>query len=134
MELYFFNDFVHRIEPLIETDDVEMEIRSSGSAVCTEVRLEMTIRYLAGDAVWDIRSNFGVSPCKLYRSVWRVIDTLNNDFPVDLDISDLSRLKQLESGFSRKSRQKFIRGAIGSIEGCLIWQKNRGVDVDNPNS
>lgn len=131
MHLYYFNDLFQRIRSKIETRDVEMAIRSSGSAVCAEIRLAMTLRYLAGGSVWDIRSNFSVSKSEFYRSVWGVVDALNEEFPIDLDISDVDKLKAIEEGFAQKSRQNVIRGAIGAIDGCLIPQKNPGSSVEN---
>lgn len=133
MDVYYFNDLLRRIRKYIETKDVEMAVRSCGTPVCAEIRLAMTLRYLAGGQVWDIRSNFGVSVSEFYRSIWTVVDAINNEFPIDLDLSDTERLKGLEAGFARKSRHNVIRGAIGAIDGCLVWQKNPGIQVDNPN-
>ena len=96
MDLYTFNDLLERIRFKIETEDVEMAIKSSGSPVCAEIRLAMTLRYLAGGTVWDIRSNFGVSKTEMYRSVWCVIDALNAEFPIDLDITDVGKLNEIE--------------------------------------
>lgn len=131
MPIFYFNELLGRIRFKFETADVEMARRSSGSEVCAEVRLALTLRYLAGGTVWDIRSNFGVSKTEFYRSVWTVIDALNSEFPIDLDISDVDKLKELEKRYALKSRQNAIRGAIGAIDGCLISQKNPGCSVDN---
>lgn len=58
-----------------------------------EVSLGMTLRYLAVAVVWDIRSNFGVSTSEFFRSVWRVIDALNEEFPLELDLTDTDGLR-----------------------------------------
>ena len=59
-----FHDLLSKIQHRISTDNVERAERSAGSAVCPEIRLALTLRYLAGGSVWDFRSNYGVSICE----------------------------------------------------------------------
>lgn len=46
--------------------------------------------------MWDIRSNLGVATSGFYRSILRVVNALNEKFHVDLDLSDLKKLENLE--------------------------------------
>lgn len=68
LTIYHFIDLFRRIENHIKTDNEEMAVQRSGSPVCAEVRLGMTLLYLASGQVWDIKSNFGVSASEFYRS------------------------------------------------------------------
>lgn len=42
-----FGDILHQIAPLIERNELQA-VRSSGSSICPELRLMMTLRVLAG--------------------------------------------------------------------------------------
>lgn len=70
--------------------------------MCAEIRLEMTLRYLDCGSFWDIKNNYKVSVTEFYRSSWRVVDAINMAFNVDLYITDLDHLQQLEYGFAGK--------------------------------
>lgn len=69
VEIMSFKIIMAEVRSGIETVYVEMENRSSGSEVCAEVRLEMTLRNAAGGIVWDIHTFFGISTAEFYRSV-----------------------------------------------------------------
>ena len=109
-----------------------MVIRSAGSEVCAQLRLAMGLRYLAGGQVWDIQSNFLISVSEFYRSLWKSIDAINSIWTVHFDIDDSENIRTLELGFFRKSRKGCISGAIGALDGCLIWHKIPGKVVHNP--
>ena len=93
----------------------------------------MTLRYLAVAQLWEIRSNFGMSRSELYRSDWRTIDTLTEEFQIDIDLSDHKILQELEMGFANKSRIHALRTANGSLDGCFILQKTPCDEVQNSN-
>lgn len=133
MDINNFNQLLHRSINIIKIGDQEIAACSSHTSFFAEIRLGMTLSYLAGGQVWDIRSYFGVYTCEFYRSVWKVVDATNNEFPIDFDITDEHNLKYLEKWFANKSRQQVIRGAVGAIDGCLIWQKSPGSSVDYSN-
>lgn len=64
-------------------------------------------------------------------SVRRVVDALNEEFHMDLDLSNLKKLENLVS-YTQKSRQYAIRGAIGALDRSLIWQKTRETLITIP--
>lgn len=72
-----------------------MGIPRSSSLVCAEICLAMTLRYLAGENILDDKRRLRVAQDEFYRSVWRMVDTLNDEFPIDLDLSDVSELQKL---------------------------------------
>lgn len=133
VDVISFNVLLDQLRSEIETVNVEMANRSSGSEVCAEVRLAITLRYAAGGVVWDIHSNFGISSAEFYRSVWRTMDVVNNKHKLTWNLSDTDRLRDLEEGFAKKSRLNAFRGVVGALDGCLISQKNPGIAVPNPN-
>lgn len=87
----------------------------------------MILRYLTGGSIWDIHSNFEVSFTELYQSNWRVVDAINLTFEI------VHRLQQMEVVFAMKSSSNAICGAVGSQDGCLLWQKNSGVTLKSYN-
>lgn len=132
MEVEQFEELFNLVRPALETQDVVQAERSSGSEVCAEVRLAITLRYLAGGSYLDVCSNFGVSNAEFYRSVWRCVDAINDTFPIDFPIDDEEELTRLEEGWARKSRRQTLRGVVGAIDGRCIWQTNPGLAVHNP--
>lgn len=115
----------------METKNQEMAVSFYSSSVCPGVRLEVTLQYLAGEIFRNIQSNFGAMSGKFYRSVWRVMDSINKNLYKKRVLSDVNNLRQRETEFDGKSRLGAIKGAVGALDGCLIWQKNPGVSVDN---
>lgn len=101
-----FRILLEHIRSSIETEDTEMASRSAGSEVSPEVRLAMTLRFLAGGIVHDIHQGFGVSRAEFYRSVWRVVDAINNTFPISFPLDDVEKLKELEIGFAQSRGAK----------------------------
>lgn len=61
MSLNYFNVLLARIQHNIETKNKYTALKSSGSPICVELVLSMTLSYLAGGLVWHVRSNFKVS-------------------------------------------------------------------------
>lgn len=127
-----FYECLEDIRAEIETGNEEMAVQSSGSAVFAELGLAMTLRYFNGVIFLDIRCNFDVSAREFYRSAWRVVEVFNRTLHIKWDISDIDNLRRLESEFAGKSQMEAIRGAVGALNGFLIWQKRPGVAVDNP--
>ena len=52
MDIISFNHLHNVLHKELETIHKEQAIRSSGSAVCSHIRLALTIRYLAGGSLW----------------------------------------------------------------------------------
>mmetsp|Transcript_4501 Transcript_4501/g.6791 ORF Transcript_4501/g.6791 Transcript_4501/m.6791 type:complete len:328 (-) Transcript_4501:272-1255(-) len=83
----------------------------------------------------DIRLFFNISVNEFYSSVWRVVEAINNyeGFKVVFPIDDEEKLTEIEGVFRSKSSHGMITGCVGAIDGCLLWQKNPGIAVHNPN-
>lgn len=72
--------------PIIEIREVETAFLSAVSEVFAEVRLSITLGYLAGGIFWDIPDNFGVSVGEYFRSVFRTVDPINHTIKLDWDL------------------------------------------------
>lgn len=56
---------------------------------------------------------------------------MNEEFPVNLALTDESKLTKLDLGFVENTRLQTLRGQIGAVDGCLLWQKNPGNAAHN---
>lgn len=78
MDIQSFNQLHDLLHETLQTVDKKQASRSSGSDICSQIHLEVAIRYLAGGSLWDIHDNFGLSVYEFCRSVWRLIDAINS--------------------------------------------------------
>lgn len=62
-----YNHFHELVQEKWETIDKKQALRTSGSALVSQIRLALTIWYLAGGSLWTIDDSFGLSVCVLYR-------------------------------------------------------------------
>lgn len=136
-----------RIRLRLATDDVAQAERGCGHAISSMQRFVVALRFLAGGSVHDIRRAYGpISEAEIYRSVWMVVAALNTEYagqwgiPVPKGepgtpeyrdaIEQLQRLEMAHAAHSKYGRA--WRGQIGSIDGCIIAQKNPGKAVPDP--
>ncbi len=80
--------------------------------------------------LWDF---YHVGKTECYRSVYMVVDSLNEKITMEFPIDDLNKLEILEAEFAAKSRRQVWRGQVAAIDGCHFPQKNPGKAVRNPN-
>ena len=122
MDLPTFYKLLGEIEESIETKNTKQAERSSSGPVASAVRLSMTLRYLAGGNVNDIYRMHGVSRDEMYKSVWVVVDAINNhpSFGMVFPIDDDERLAHIEAGFRAKSTNQLHRGCVGAIDGLFV--------------
>lgn len=107
----------------LQIDDNTKPGNCAGSDVSPKIRLAITLQYLAGGSVRDIKSNFEISMTKFYRSVWCVVNAINNMYSNNLVMKNVERSQEMECGFAAKLRQQAIPGSIAALNSCLIWQK-----------
>ena len=122
IDLPTFYKLLGEIEESIETKNTKQAERSSSGPVASAVRLSMTLRYLAGGNVNDIYRMHGVSRDEMYKSVWVVVDAINNhpSFGMVFPIDDDERLAHIEAGFRAKSTNQLHRGCVGAIDGLFV--------------
>jgi hypothetical protein len=84
------------------------------------VRLSCALRYFAGGSPYDIACMHGVFHTEVFKSVWRVVDAVNQckqlkiKFPEDHD-----EQSRIAAEFEKKSRAGF-KNCVGAIDGILI--------------
>lgn len=113
------------LRPYIDTKENEMAVSPAGSYVCSEVRLARKLPVPACCQVWNIHS-FALSVGELYRSVWKIIDSINMVYTMKLNFSDTFKLQETKSVFASQSRGHYLYGAIGAMDRCGIWTKIPG--------
>lgn len=62
--------------------------------------------------------------------LWLKPDTT---FPINVEIDNVDKLEQYEQRFGMKSQHNVICDAVGALDGCLKWQKNKGSEAYNSN-
>lgn len=117
-----FNRLLRLIWADIYTDP--KYLRRCVAPVSPELRLAMTLRYLAGGNNNDIWVRFGVSESEMYRSIWKTVDAINKAIPIKTDFSNNETLESIERGFAAKSSRQLMRGCIGAIDGIQIKRHN----------
>lgn len=129
-----FDELLEAIRLQIEAQDQLQAARSRGRAISAEVRLAMTLRYLAGGQILDLRLLYHVSKSECYRSIWRCVDAINQHLKVEFPINEHDKLAVLESEFRTASRGGVWKGCVGAIDGCHFKMHGPGKAVDDPNS
>lgn len=101
--------------------------------ILPEVRLAIALRFLAGGQILDLKDLYHVGKTECYRSIYMVVDSLNENIKIEFPIDDLNKLDVLEAEFAARSRRQVWRGQVGAVDGCHFAQKNPGKAVPNPN-
>ena len=84
-------------------------------------RLAVALRYFAGGSAYDLSVMFGMSVKEIYRSVWLVVDAVNNASELKIEFpADHNAQRLLSSGFCERSSAQ-IACCVGAIDGLLIW-------------
>ena len=111
----------------------EFTNRAGGQLILPEVRLAIALRFLAGGQVLDLKCIYHVGKTECYRSIYMVVDSLNENITIEFPIDDLNKLEVLEAEFASRSRRQVWRGQVGAVDGCHFGQKNPGKAEHNPN-
>ena len=89
--------------------------------ITTTARLSAAILYFAGGKADDIALVHGFSNTDVYKSVWRVVDAVNECPELDITFpSDYEKQREIARGFFAKSKVGFQR-CCGAIDGMLVW-------------
>jgi hypothetical protein len=86
----------------------------------TKIRLSIALRYFAGASAIDLVTTHGVSYTSVFRSVWGVVDVVNNHPHLRIEFPDHTQQKSIAQGFKQMSGAQFD-SVIGAIDGILIW-------------
>lgn len=97
-------------------------------SVSPEVRIAMTLQYLAGGRV-SIAKRFGVSQENLSESVWITVDAINQTHKIKFPTTR-EAFVDIAKEFRAQSPQECIKECVGALGGCFIEIDNPGEDVD----
>lgn len=83
-------------------------IVSSGSVTAPEVKLAITLRWLArgGGAYLDVAACFGIDAATLLVHVWPISDIINEVLHIEFPLQDPEQLRALERGFYATSANR----------------------------
>jgi hypothetical protein len=85
------------------------------------VRLGCAIRYFAGGSPYDIMTTMGISRADVSRSVWIVVEAINNCHELHIRFpTDHNEQRQIALDFKAKSSAGF-GCCVGAVDGILIW-------------
>lgn len=114
-----FVKLVEKISPYLPQSDACMA-RVNGP-ISDATRVAVALRYFAGGSPLDIGPLYGIHVGEVLKSVWRVIDAVNNHPMFDIEYpASHKRQQQIAKGFERKSGADF-KCCAGAIDGILIW-------------
>ena len=138
-----FNALLDIVRADIQTENPSMAERSKGwnsqAVVEPEVRLAVTLRYLSGGQVIDLRLIYCISTNECYVSIWRTVDAINKHLSPEDPLSqtgcygDPEKMATIERDFRAASPDQTNVGNCGAMDGLGIKQRNPGVAVSNPN-
>jgi hypothetical protein len=100
---------------------VQQRKGAANGLVPSSTRLAVAIRFFAGGSPYDLSGLFAISVKEVYRSVWVIVDAINNCHELRIEFpSDHAEQKKIAMGFKAKSVPGFDC-CIGAIDGILIW-------------
>ena len=90
-----------------------------GGLIIPELRLYLTLRYIAGGAYSDICFFCGLSVSSFYRCLWATIDAINNSIPVKFPTT-AEECALHASSFQSVSHRGIISNCVGAVDGYLL--------------
>jgi hypothetical protein len=114
-----FRKLVDKISPFMPVGDFS-QAKVNGP-ISIDTRVAVSLRYFAGGSPLDIAPLYGIAVNEVLRSVWRVVDAVNNypKFRIEYP-SCHEEQKKIAKKFREKSGADF-QCCAGAIDGILIW-------------
>ena len=130
-----FAVLLERLRPLITTGNTAKAraSRPGSGAISPEVRLAVTLSFLAGARTVDLLLIYKpISYTELYNSIWLTVDAINATLSAEFPFEDEDKLKQIEREFRAASKNGCWHGAVGAVDGVHFTTVSPGKAVDNP--
>ena len=105
-------------------------MNKSGGAISTQVRLAVTLRWLAGASYLDLCFAWGISMSVFFSSrgvLWPTIEAIEEHFTLGLDLENEEQLNDLSAGFRRHSNG-VMTNCVAAIDGLIV--KTRAPTAD----
>lgn len=109
------------LRPHLAVDETMSRRGSPSTPVTPELQLSMALRIFAGGSYLDIMLLHGVHRSTLYKSLWRVVDALNNtqELGLSFPINNQDGLRKLASDFQTERNSPF-GSCVGALDGLVI--------------
>ena len=92
-----------------------------GGDLSNPCKLYIGLRMFAGASVYDLAVIFGVHLATIYRSLWYIVDIINDTSTIGIKFPDtLVEQEKIAEGFKKKSWVGFDN-CVGCIDGMLVW-------------
>ena len=131
MERPTFRALCDRLRPRL-TCDTEMGRRGSpGGPVAPELKLSMTLRFMAGGSYLDIVLYHGVHRSTFFSALWEVVGAINEELSLAFPVDDVDALQAISDGFQERMNNP-LAGCVGALDGIAIEiQRPSGPAVDS---
>jgi hypothetical protein len=98
--------------------------------ICSRTRLCMALRFCAGGDKYDISATHVVHPNEVYKSLWLVVDAINNHPFFDITFpSSYEEQQKLADDFAAQSKCGFTQ-CCAAVDGMLVWM-NKPIEKIN---
>ena len=92
-----------------------------GGDISNPCKLYIALRMFAGASVYDLAVIFGVHTVTIYRSLWYIVDIINNTSVIGIKFpTSFVEQDKIAQGFKKKSWVGFDN-CVGCIDGMLVW-------------
>jgi hypothetical protein len=131
MDPLTFAYLVGALSPRIDRNFVQAE--RAGGYISPELRVAMTIRWLAGGSYLDLKVHMGVATSTFYDIAEDVCDAIIETFPIKFDTSrDALKERAAEFALRQRPHMRVFRGVVGAIDGLLVkircpWKSEVGM-------
>jgi len=95
---------------------------TSAGVIIPELRLSITLQWLAGDSYQDIAIIHGVHCGSVYQVVRECVNSLDSlsELQLKFPIHDHSELQEIAATFNRKAGHTVLPTVVGALDGILI--------------
>jgi hypothetical protein len=118
-----FARLLDNIADTITSDARRGQMGSPNGAISPEMKLSMTLRWLAGGSYLDIHHFHGVCEAAFWSAKDQVLDAINACEGLDIvfpSLDDDDALKKLLSQFKEKSEMFSFDHCVGALDGLLV--------------
>ena len=120
---------VNEIAPVV---DDRKAIASSGSSISGEIRLAVTLRWLAGASYLDLCFGWGLSVSSFFSVLWSTMEAIELAIPLSYPINDIARLQEIGDEAAAATHGAFS-GFAGAIDGLVVRTRSpHKNECDNP--
>ena len=120
-----FSKLCEELRPLLQKNE-EMAARSTpGGAISPEVRLAISLRYLAGGSYLDLCDIYNCARSTMYEVVWDTVDSINKTPSLALNFpSTQAECAAAAAGFKALiCKNGVVKGVVAAVDGLFIKRR-----------